>query len=64
MPHINMCTTTHIETIVRIYSHLIYSHHTYSHCVYYYFIDPKPVVPVNYCVCTIHLLVLIYSSRE
>ena len=25
MPHINMCTTTHIETIVRIYSHLIYS---------------------------------------
>ena len=38
-PHINMCTTRHIETIVRIYSHLVNSHYTYSHCVYYYIID-------------------------
>ena len=32
--HTNLCMTTHIETIVRIYSCYIY-----SHCVYYYFID-------------------------
>jgi len=35
MPHINMCTTAHIQTIIRIYSHLIYSHFISSRCVCY-----------------------------